>query len=77
VFFGVNNFRLIYDTQLVNLLVCNIQWDFRYSSLCRHFIFWAFVPTGSNSLEKASRWEQIINQVTARNAICLDKLRVT
>jgi len=23
--FSVNNFRLIYDTQLANLLVCNIQ----------------------------------------------------
>jgi len=24
--FSVNNFRLIYDIQLVNLLVCDIQW---------------------------------------------------
>jgi hypothetical protein len=27
--FSVNNFRLIYDIQLVHLLVCNTQWIFK------------------------------------------------
>jgi hypothetical protein len=27
--FSVNNFRLIYDIQLVHMLVCNIQWMFK------------------------------------------------
>jgi hypothetical protein len=27
--FSANNFRLIYDIQLVHLLVCNTQWIFK------------------------------------------------
>jgi hypothetical protein len=34
--FSVNNFRLIYDTQLVHLLVCNTQWIPRFTLCVRN-----------------------------------------
>ena len=37
--FSVNNFRLIYDIQLVHLLVCNIQCNFKMDGATINMIF--------------------------------------